>query len=278
MTAIDALPELWTDWCYAAGVAEDKINETSLMQFSRQARPSKMTLSKLRRAIAPVGTEAPAWPREHRADSSSLHRLISRTDVMIQDWTTSWPLRLRLRRMLFAAVLVAPSAHGGLGLNRAEVRSLRPADLEHLRDRIGVADDTSSCPACAVWSWLEIIGTNNGWSQAAVRSLAHRRDGNTQGHRHELPDTSPDWRMCIGMLPSIDRWGWIDGYSSVHPSSLSMIINAMSVVLEGSEPVPAPEPKPRAPVRELSYADMEAIFARADEVTARAQDLLREYG
>lgn len=272
-----ALPELWTDWCCASGVPEDGIDEESLALFSRQARPSKTVLARLRRTIAPAGAGAPAWPREHRGDPSSLRRLLARADVMIQDRSTHWSLRLKLRRMLFAAVLVAPASHGGLGLSRAEARDLRPASLERLRPKIGVADDPDACPACAVWSWLEIIGTNNAWFRGGVRSLAHRRGAEAEGHRHEMPDPSPDWRMCLGVLPAIDRWGWVDPYSSLHPSSLSVVLRAVHALLEGPSPVPSPEPEPRAPVREISDEEREAIFARADAVTARVEAILREH-
>lgn len=272
-----ALPELWTDWCCASGVPEDGVDEDSLALFSRQARPSKAVLSRLRRAIAPARPAAPAWPREHRGDPSSLRRLVSRTDVMVQDWATHWSLRLRLRRMLFAAVLVAPPSHGGLGLSRAEVRDLRPAGLERLRPSVGVADDPGSCPACAVWLWLEVIGTNNGWSRTGVKSLAHRRDEEIGAHRHELPDPSPDWRMCVGVLPAIDRWGWVDPYSSLHPSSLSVVLRAVDALLEGPAPVPTPPPEPRAPAKEISEEEQERIFARADELTSRVAAILLEY-
>lgn len=270
-----ALPELWTDWCSAVGAPGEKIDEEALRRFSLQAGPSKAVLDRLRRMIVP--SEPPtAWPREHRADPASLQILIARTEVIISDRATHWALRLRLRRMLFAALLVAPATHGGLGLTRSQVRELRPADVQRLRSRIGVTEDPSWCPACAAWSWLEVIGTNSGCSSAGVRSLAHRRD-EALGHRHELPDPSPDWKACVGVLPAIDRWGWVDPYSSLHPSSLSAVARAMGALLAGPAPVPSPEPEPRAPVREFSEEEREAIFARADELTSRVAAILLEH-
>mgnify|MGYP000862805958 FL=1 len=279
MTAA-ALPELWTDWCAVTSRSEDAISEAALQDFARQASPSQRLLRQLRRAASdddPV--VATAWPAEHRADASSLRRLLSRGDVLVHDRGTDWILRLRLRRMLFIAVLVAPASHGGLELTRSQVRALRPHDLRRLRPIIGVSEEPDSCPACVAWSWLEVIGTNSGWSRTGLRTLAHRRDEQVPGHRHERPDASSDWLTCVGVLPAIDRWGWVDPYSSLHPSSMSVIVRAIEALLEGPEPVPTPEPEPgpKAPVREFTDEEREAVYARADELTARVSAILLEY-
>ncbi|QOT16791.1 hypothetical protein [Paenarthrobacter sp. YJN-5] len=274
-----ALPELWSDWCAVARVPEDRIDDASLQAFALQSGPSKAVLDRLRRAAAPAGesSAATAWPTIHSRDPSSLRRLLARGDVLVRDRGTDWQLRLRLRRMLFVAVLIAPASHGGLGLTRSEIRQLRPEDVQRLRPRIGVAEDPASCPACAVWSWLEVIGTNSGWSRTGLRSLAHRRDDQMAGHRHELPDPSPDWLTCVGVLPAIDRWGWMDPYSSLHPSSMSVVVRAIDALLDGPGPMPTPEPEPRAPVREFTDAEREEVYARADELTARVAAILVEY-
>lgn len=57
-----ALPELWSDWCCATGAPEGQIDEASLSLFSRQVRPSKAELARLRSAITPIEERAPAWP------------------------------------------------------------------------------------------------------------------------------------------------------------------------------------------------------------------------
>lgn len=273
------LPELWTDWCSVTGVPEQRIDEPTLTLFSRQVDPSQVVLAKLRRLL--ISDTAPAWPRAYRDDPESLHLLIRRAGVMIQDRATHWVLRLRLRRMLFAAVLIAPSSREGLGPDRARAISLRPGTMRQLRPRIGVTNDQESCPACAPWSWLDVLGTNSGWSHGAVRALGHRRDedGGEGEHRCSRPDASPDWHLCVGMLPADDRRGDIDSYFSMHPSSLSAVINAMSLMLERPEPVPAPVPelRPTPPRREISREEEEQIFARANELTKRVAAILKEY-
>lgn len=274
------LPELWTDWCSVAGVPERRLDEPTLTLFSRQADPPKAVLSSLRRLLVPERQSAPAWPRGHREDTGSLQRLIRRGTASIQHPSTHWVFRLRLRRMLFAAVLLAPRSHGGLGLDRAGALGLRPDGMQQLRPRIGVSEDPASCPSCATWSWLQVIGTNSGWSHGSIRALGHRRDEEGPAHRHLKDDPREDWHHCVGMLPSVDRWGWIDGYCSMHPSSLSAVIRAMGLLLDGPEPVPAPvlEPRPSIERSPISRDEEERILAKADELNARVEAILRDFG
>ncbi|MEO5318884.1 hypothetical protein PV761_09930 [Arthrobacter sp. CC3] len=276
-----ALPDLWIDWCSVMGVPAGRIDEASLSRFSRQVQPSRAVLSTLRRRLAPDVPAAPAWPRGHTEDTGSLQRLIRRGTAIVQHPGTHWVFRLRLRRLLFAAVLLAPPSHGGLGLDRAGALGLRPERMRELRQWIGIAEDPSACPACATWSWLDVIGTNSGWSHGSVRALGHRRDEVGSAHRHLRPDPNPDWHLCVGMLPAVDRWGWIDAYRSMHLSSLSAVISAAALLLDGPEPAPAPVPAaaamPASPRRQMSREEEEQILKRADELTARVEAILREF-
>lgn len=276
-----ALPDLWTDWCSVTRVPAGRIDEASLSRFARQVQPSRAVLSTLRRRLAPDVPAAPAWPRGHTEDSGSLQRLIRRGTAIIQHPGTDWVFRLRMRRMLFAAVLLAPRSHGGLGLDRAGALGLRPDRMRELRGCIGITEDPASCPSCVTWSWLDVIGTNSGWSHGSVRALGHRLDEEGTAHRHLRPDLNPDWHLCLGMLPAVDRWGWIDSYRSMHPSSLSAVISAMTLLLDGPEPAPAPvpaaAPMPASPRRQMSHEEEEQILKRADELTARVEAILREF-
>lgn len=276
-----ALPDLWTDWCLVRGVPAGIIDEATVSRFVQQVQPSRAVLSTLRRQLAPKDPPAPAWPRGHREDPDSLQRLIRRGTAIIQHPDTHWVFRLRLRRMLFAAVLLAPRSHGGLGLDRSGALGLRPDRMRELRQWIGIAEDPSACPACATWSWLDVIGTNSGWSHGSVRVLGNRRDEDGPAHRHLRPDPNPDWHLCVGMLPAVDRWGWIDAYRSMHPSSLSAVISAAALLLDGPDPAPAPVPAavamPASPRRQMSREEEEQILKRADELTARVEAILREF-
>lgn len=83
------------------------------------------------------------------------------------------------------------------------------------------------------------------------------------------------------MLPAMDRWGWIDDYRSMHPSSLSAVISAAALLLDGPEPAPAPPAAaaamPASPRRQMSREEEEQILKRADELTARVEAILREF-
>ncbi|GAA3283095.1 hypothetical protein [Nesterenkonia halobia] len=289
--------DLWRDWCAVTGTAEDQLDEATLQRFAATSGASQKVLATLRGrrsagprpADEPPSAEAPAWPVEQRDEPRSLQRLITHGSTIIATGSTGWIARLRMRRLLFAAVLLAPPDHGGLGLSRSQVRAMTPRRLAGLREQVGVSDDEHACPACAVWSWLEIVGTNNGWSPNTVRTLGRRRDeivdGSTrQLHRHQREDPSPewaDWPDHPALLPAIDQWGYIDLYASLHPSSLSVLVRTVAELL--ASPVPAmpeeedDEPDPVAPAaRHVSAEEEVAILARADELNARIEKILAE--
>lgn len=271
-------PTFWLDWCKVTGTPADQRDEFTIDRFARQARPSQKMLVALR----PPKNEhsAPAWTKRLRDGSGTLGHLLRHVSARIQHRDTGWIARLRMHRLLFAAVLIAPAEQGGLALTRDRISALDPGQLRELRSAIGTAADPDSCPACAVWSWLEVLGTNNGWSHASVRALAHRREVRTDpaAHRHELPDPSPDWHDCPGVLPAIDRWGYVDPYASLHPSSISSVIRAMTALLDGPAPTPAPEPdsRPERARPRVTPEEEERILARADELNARIAALLGE--
>ena len=183
---------------------------------------------------------------------------------------------------MFAGVLLAPIHQGGLGLTRDQTLRLTPASFEEVRPRIGTAEEEIDCPACAVWSWLELLGANVGWSSAMVKSLAHRRDKPSGPHRHEIKDPSPewsDWPDCPNLLPAIDRWGYLDLYKSMHRSSLSMLIGTMPWLLTAA-PIddPGRTRQPTASAPHISPEREAEILARADELNARVSAVLAAFG
>lgn len=79
------------------------------------------------------------------------------------------------------------------------------------------------------------------------------------------------------MLPAIDRWGYVDPYASLHPSSISVLISTIALLCQ--EPVPAEEPALEpvcSPVPWVTPEEEERILARADELNARIAALLCE--
>jgi hypothetical protein len=276
-----ALPGHWVDWCAATGTPVNQLNQLTLDRFRHQSRPPQTLLRHLVPKVAEPG--ALAWPVDLRQDKTALTRLICSGSSRISNPDLDWITRLRLRRLVFAAVLIAPVDLGGLSLDRKQTRRLTTARFKELRPQVGYADDEASCPACAVWSWLEILGTNSKWSRGTVKALGRRRDdAHGETHRHQCEDPCPDWMDWpeqSNLLPAIDRWGYLDQYESMHPSSLSVLIRSMVVIAEA--PVvefPLPEPAPAPPTRYISPEEEAKILSRADELNACVAKILREYG
>lgn len=277
--------DLWTDWCAVTGTSPKRRDYEALELFARQATPSRRVLAALRvDAEQDPGSPATAWPAGRHGDDGALGRLLRLGSARIGDPATSWIDRLRLRRLMFAGVLLAPVRQGGLGFTRDRALDLDPRGLRELRPRIGRAEEEVACPACAVWSWLHVLGTNSGWQHAMVRALAHRRDEPRETHRHERLDPSPDWsdwKDCANLLPSIDRWGYVDRYASIHRSSLSVLAHAMAWMLDSemvtnTASATLAATGPAAPAQRVTPEEEVAILARADELNARIVRILAE--
>lgn len=273
---------LWTDWCAVVGADPLRRDPGTLQTFADQAGPSRRLLKAL--APAPQPEPAPAWPHQMRASDGSLRQVLRHAAHLAEHPHTYWVDRLRLRRLRFAAVLLAPTDGGGLGLNRRQVHLLDPATLEKLRPSLTPDENPRDCASCAVWSWLHVLGTTDGWSHASVRELANRPDPlEKKDHRHTRQDPSPEWRCRPRVLPGIDRWGHLELYGSLHPSSISVLVADLESLFHQPAPPPPPTtPDPdddRAPThRVFSDDEREQVFARADELNARITAILAEYG
>lgn len=116
------LPVLWLVWCAVTGTPIDRRDEATLGLFVWQAGPSQKVLHALRPSS--TAATAPAWPAAVGGDGTALGRLVHGGTSSINDPDVHWITRLRLRRRLFSAVLLAPTVHGGLSLSRTRVRSL----------------------------------------------------------------------------------------------------------------------------------------------------------
>ncbi|WP_026926839.1 hypothetical protein [Granulicoccus phenolivorans] len=274
MTA-SAAPALWLDWCAVTGTDPASRDAVVLSRFAAQAGAPHRVLRRLRAGqTRPV---APSWPAALR-DPPALHRLLERGTVLAGRGDTGWITRLRLYRLMFAAVLLAPPGQGGLGFTRRAALDLTPATLRAARPRVGTTASASSCPRCTVWSWLHILGTHTGWTHRSVRMLLHepeRLSGGGVGHLHARPDPSPDWTTSPALLPGLDRWGHLDLYASLHPASLSALIPGMTDLASAPEAAPSEPPEPR-PVRHFSAAEEQAVLDRADAVNARIAALLKD--
>lgn len=278
MTTTTILPGLWLDWCTVTGTPAALRDEVTLARFMRQAHPSRSVLAALR---PPAAKRSPAWPATLHKDSNALHQLLRAGWHLSQGMNTPWSTRLRTRRLLFGAVLIAPEAQGGLGLTRAETRSLTPHRIEAHLPGLETSADQVECMSCAVWFWLDVLGANSDWGRGGIRQLIHQRKLRTNCSQH--PGIAPsaawkDWPNFANLVPAIDRRGWVEPYSSLHPSSLSTLIGQLELLYEAPpEPADEPLPQPPAAASRISPEEEASILARADEINARVAALLREY-
>lgn len=274
---------LWSDWCAITGIPEAQRDQETLDRFARQARPSRRLLDHLR-PQAEGDNRAPAWPSSRVGESLELETLLAHLAVLDTDRDTGWVTRLRLRRLGFASVLVAPRSQGGLGLTRDRLRALTPDVLQGRRPGIARSTTSADCPACAIWMWLEVVGTNDGWAHWSVKTLAHRpRRIDDADHQCHQPDSAGDWVDAATLLPAIDRWGYLDPYASLHVSSISVLLGSIPRMLDErdvrppAEAVDEPEPR-RRPTRHITVDEENAILARADELNTRVSAILAELG
>lgn len=291
--------ELWEDWCAVTGHNVSIVDDQTIHRFASQTHPSARALRRLsqRSCSSPTARDdrAPAWPHTLRAQETSLHELLSRGDALIQQPEGSWVTRLQLRRAMFIAVMVAPRSLGGLGLDRNKTRELNGETMRELRGRIGshsglLSDPEKtptrpeSCPHCAVWSWLQVIGTAYAWQAGAVRALGHRRDvdasGVHPGHRCLTPDPEPMWALALSMTPGIDRWGWINQHQALHRSSLSTITHRLARLSPPVKQLPRAPDAGRSPQGQpqptMTLLEQEEVLRRADELNRRALELISE--
>lgn len=278
MKTVAAPPALWVDWCAVTGTSPTLRDEETLSKFATQAHPSHAVLKALQPAVT---TRTPAWPSALREDSGALHQLLRVGTALTLNASTPWSNRLRIRRLLFAAVLLAPEAQGGFNLTRAQIRALTPARIEQRLPGLESTEDQMKCISCAVWAWLDVLGANSDWSRGGIRQVIHRQSLRTNCSRH--PGSAPndawkDWPNYANLMPAIDRWGWVDPYSSMHPSSLSKLIKDLERLYdEPLRPDEEPPPSPPASIPKISPKKEAEILARADEVNARVTALLQEY-
>lgn len=146
--------------------------------------------------------------------------------------------------------------------------------MSALRQQLGTDPEPACCPRCALWSWLCVIGLNRHWSRSAVRERESFPDElDDAAHRHECPDPEPDWQLWpeeASLMPAMDQWGYLELHTSLHPSSLSVVIAQIADL--GMRP--APKQIPMHPARPPAAADEPRITAQRErEILAEADAL-----
>lgn len=123
---VPAAPALWLDWCAVTGTDPASRDTEVQSRFARRVSAPRRVLNLLRARHEPV--MAPAWP-DALDGPEALQRVLDRGGALAGRRDTGCIERLRLRRLLFAAVLLAPPVQGGLGLTRQTALDLTPAGL-----------------------------------------------------------------------------------------------------------------------------------------------------
>ena len=274
---MEHLPQLWIDWCAATGTSIETDDAATIERFARMAQPSRDVLVALcaRTSGQAVERTAPAWPVILHDDQQALARTLRNGTASVQLAGPDWQHRVRLRRLLAIAVLIAPVQLGGAALSRSEVSGLMPPRLAEIREQLGCHDDPASCPQCILWSWLQVLGMNRHWSRTAVReheSFPDRLD--EPQHRHELEDPEPDWMLWsreASLVPAMDRHGYLELHASLHPSSLSVVIARIADLgaRAPAQQIPDGRRLGRAASPTVSAARECEILAEADALNAR---------
>lgn len=277
--------QLWHDWCVVTGTHPDDRSPATVDRFTQQVSASQRLLRALR---AGTGDHfgpppAPAWPQH-----LSLPVVLGRCHAIATDRGSLWLARLQAARAAYVATLIAPGDQGGLGLTRAASVELSVHDLDHYRQRLAETSNTADeaeCAACAIWRWLEVVGTAALWSHWSVRQLAHtmhQREKSRRGeHVHQQPDPAPQWRHTP-LLVSIDQWGYLEQHIGLHVSSLSALIASLMRLSDvrhtpGEQPMPAEQresqelmrQRPSLPATGITAEEEATILARADELNER---------
>lgn len=271
---MEQMPSLWSDWCAVVGVNPENLDKHTIRRFQRMAQPSQAVLAQLRIQHTKPKRIAPTWPQTLRDNEQALTRVLRSGTASVQLAGSDWQHRVRLRRMLAVAVLIAPVDAGGAALSRAEITELRPPRMSALRQQLATDPEPACCPRCAIWSWLQVVGMNRHWSRAAVREHESFPDRLEVGmHRHELEDPEPDWALWneeASLMPAMDQWGYLELHTSLHPSSLSVVIAQIADL--GMRP--APKQIPMHPARPPAAADEPRITAQRErEILAEADAL-----
>lgn len=295
MTAASSttIPSLWMDWCAVTHTDPQRRDPEVIERFALQASPSQRLLKVLQPPVAPSvdNSTASAWP-----DGLQLESILSRCHQIATSPDSTWIARLRSRRLGFCAAALAPRQQGGLGLTRGQLVNLTTQELTEHRQQLRAAASRQAglehrapatpmtCPSCAIWWWLQIVGTASGWSHWSVRDLAHRMPAQARvanSHVHEREDPSPDWQHAV-LLMAIDQWGYLEQYAPLHVSSLSTLIASITDLsrMEPAALVSAAndrdsdqsEPQHVTPEREA------AILARADELNRRIDEWFAQHG
>lgn len=288
---------LFRDYCAATGQPALPINTTTLLRFLTQIPAAAATRARRVRAIAAAHRHAGYLPTQGGEDRlvgpvPAMARVLGSADP--QQLLAACPARGRPdglvgRRDAFLIVLLAV-----LGHTVTQARQLAPADIQPPADGYGTGvairvrghtapttTEPGTCPACAVYRWLDILGTADGLGRGSAHMQLAAASAPTPAdpHTHTLPDP-PRWRRSAQLLPAIDQHGWLNDN---RPLSTRAITTRLALAASrnfepaatatATGPMTAPTASPHPPSTGKLVHSLDQVLTRLDQVADAADTL-----
>ena len=284
MTTADQ--QLFVDWCAATDFASEPVGRAVLDAFfnavpcapSLRQRRARGILRMLTADLIQLDFPRPA-PSATTIRSGAGWVGVSR--ALDQLPTLRYPVGLRGRRDGWLLVLI-----GVLGLTRCQALAATADDVVLFPELtiagrpVSKARDAATCPACAVYRWLSVLGPAAIGFRQEVGDLLSPVGADLQVHDC-VSGLVGQWRSAPTLAPAIDRYGWLSGapISTVALSAVMTFRQRPAGAPEGATVAASFEATGRfkdASSRELADA-FDEVDARLSALLARTVDLAREF-
>lgn len=280
----DRVWALWCDWCAAFEHDARDLAPAALHRFATHVPGVNLDL--LHRAARKRGVE----PRLRLDPWEGVEEnWVSLSQSLGRCPTSGWPHAVPGRRDAWLVVL---TRH--LRMSRLNAARQRGRNVLRIVEALPTDHVDDVCLRCVVKRWVEVVATQSLWSRASVRELVWPRSGLAFGTAarpcdggcgdiERLMDQVPAHAI---MAPAIDRHGW---WADWRPMSARAVTNVLAARCQplGEEPaldetlcdpVTAEQQASDHEFTDETFDRLDAAMARADEVNARLEALLREHG
>lgn len=273
---------LFQDWCTAAERTSLPASPATIAAFLAEFPAGRSTRLGRIAAIRRLHAEA-GWPDPFPAAPVALTPDPVLAEMLAGVTTQSWPAGAAGRRDGFLLAIYA-----GLRVTRRQIRDLTTADIATGAGWASVAgrrftrsEPPGGCPVCAITRWLRILDVvesstagQGGWV-AVKRQLAGqwpKRAAEATGHDCARP-LGAAWRRSAVLVPSIDRYGWVESDAPLAVRSISTVsVRRHAAAANDRLPVYEPETAP-SPVA-TAMAPIDPV--RAAKILAEAKGELAE--
>lgn len=189
-----------------------------------------------------------------------------------------FPVGLRGRRDAF--VLLTAS----LGLTRARIHQLAPADVSSQADQVRVVGRAlprgayaTSCPRCVVVRWLTVLGPAWEGDRGQVRDLLDVTRATPDLHDCDH-DVGGGWGRADRIVVSLDTHGWVRPGVGLSTRTITAIVGTHRHRTGTREQIPVSRPASAGavvPARDLD-ADQDELDARIAALLLRTTAALTE--